>query len=207
MKIDYWINNFKSFNSKQQLKIAEVIKNELETDELFKDENEYDVSKSEQIRSFFRTLLETTIKKEDVEKNKDILKRFEKLSLNYRIDALYKIIEIIESSYKKQEQEMGANICQKEGHIFSDWEYHSYTTHGLVMYPDHQVGEGLIEHTFWRRVCNRCGYKEEELFEPEEARVKREEKEKQERAKYEEQKKNARIKELKKELKVLESNK
>ena len=41
MKIDYWINNFKSFNSKQQLKIAEVIKNELETDELFNETLEF----------------------------------------------------------------------------------------------------------------------------------------------------------------------
>ena len=173
MKVDYWVNNFNSFKPEQQLKIAEAIKDELKFDELIKDEDEYDISKSEQVRSFFEGLAETANKKEDLKKLKDILERFGNLSLKYRIEALYKIAEIIDYSNKKQEQEIGADICQKEGHAFSEWKSHSYTTYGPVMYPDHQVGEGLTKHTFYRRVCTRCGYKEEELFLPDELKNKK----------------------------------
>ncbi len=126
MKLDYWTNYFRGFNPKEQLQVAEVIKNELQANERNKDDDDYDVSKSEQVRKYFETLLETASKKEDIEKRKDLLKKYDELSLKYRLKVLDETIETIEYIFKKQELEKGAAICQKEGHIFETGK----NTHG-----------------------------------------------------------------------------
>ncbi len=72
---------------------------------------------------------------------------------------------------------------------------------------DHQLIEGVtLHHSEWRRECPRCSCIEKSRFEPEEARIKRIEREKIESAQRAEQAKKERIKELRKELRKLERN-
>ena len=84
-------------------------------------------------------------------------------------------------------------MCEKEGHIFSEWKKVTWSTEEPVWDAGIR-GYVKVEHENWKRTCSRCGFVETVKEEPAELVVARKEKNKKRR-----------IKQLKAELRRLEN--
>ncbi len=193
MKIKQWIYNFNSLDPNQQLEIAKALVEELKDNERYLDaEDEYNNEMSQAVRLFFNRMVKNANTKQELKDLQTTLSCFQSLSPERQSKVIESIVSSIQHYYGIQEHEQRERICQSEGHVMGEWEYHSWTTYEDTVI-DHQQVHGLeCHHEEWTRTCKRCGFKEKSKIEPEEERTKREEIEKQ-----------ARIKKLEKELRVL----
>ena len=194
--IKAWLHDYENLSFEQRAEVAKAIVKDLENSQYYFMQNDDDMTK---VMAFFKRLLASSNQKNILNEYKSLLKRFEGLSQINKEKALGEIINIIKSAISEQEQEDKENVCRLHGHSFSEWKYNSWTETGIETDPrflqEHPTGRYEIERHDWSRTCLRCGYIEEAIYEPEEVKTKRLQREKEER-----------IKELKKELKRLEDN-
>ena len=108
---------------------------------------------------------------------------FSTLSEKRRLKVIKELIEYLEDENKNQIQENKELECKNNGHIFSNWSYHEWTTYGEA-WIDHQlIPDFPLNHSEWRRHCTRCGFYEEATSEPKDVREERLQKEKEEEIK------------------------
>jgi hypothetical protein len=195
MKLNQWIHNFNSLDAKNQLLVAKAIMDGLKNNEIVSSQDEYDKSISEVARLFFEKIVKVGSVKEDLANVKKTFAQFHTLSADRKAEIIKRLVSIIEGCVEDQDHEEKLKICEKEGHIMGEWDLFTWTSHEDVVI-DRQLVKGYECHNReWTRKCKRCGYEEKQSYEPEEAREKRLEEERQEK-----------INSLEKELKRLKGN-
>jgi hypothetical protein len=177
MKVDRWILNFKSLTVENQLKVIKAINEEFGS-YTFDIEN-----KTFNIIDFFEIFVNGLDDLEKLKELKDILKRFERLPDERKVKVIEGFAKSIIRHEQLEEQYQKEETCKREGHLFTEWNYHEWTTYEDTWY-DHQLIENFpIHHQEWTRKCTRCGCCEKETGEPVEVREKRIKKEKEEKIK------------------------
>lgn len=187
LKKDKWINNFKDLDPKDQLVVADAIKEELSFNEKVLDDDEYDKVQSENIAEFFN-LIKSNIKNTSTLNNfKKLIKKYDGLSLDNKRKVMDEFLLILTKYSKIQEQEDKEKICLNEGHTFKNWKKITYTTKE-VFWDAGPRGFIDVEHNVWKRTCSRCGLVETVDNEPQELIDERIEKNRKARIKRLEQK-------------------
>lgn len=203
-KLNELKNYYNSLNFEQQGEVAKIIAESSKDRQYHFMEKEEDMAK---VNNFFERIIKSVKQKQVIEGKPSIIKRFKELSQVNKEKALSSIIEIIESAIKDQEKENNEKICRQEGHIFNKWEKIEYEMPVYIgSEKDYHYDRNGYKKSYtkdiyetqnvikWRRYCQRCGYIEKSLEEPDELIEERLEIERQEK-----------IKKLKKELKELTS--
>ena len=197
MKTKQWIYNFKTLDSNQQLEVSKAIVDELKENERYSFAvDNYDDEMSQEVRLFFNKMIKVANTKQELKKLQKVLSSFQSLNRERQSNVIESLVSLLNSYYEDQVHEEKEKICQSEGHVMGEWEYDSWTSYEDTVI-DHQFVHGFeCYHEEWMRTCSRCGYKEITEIEPEEVRIKREEKERQDK-----------IKKLEKELEKLKGSK
>ncbi len=193
LNVNKWIYNFNSLGPEDQLKVADAIIEELRDNESTFDTSEYDREKSKLVRNAFETFISIPAQNEELKSNIELFKRFDSLSVDNKNKVINEIFKIIKKYLEIQEQENKKMMCEKEGHIFSEWKKVTWSTEEPVWDAGIR-GYVKVEHENWKRTCSRCGFVETVKEEPAELVVARKEKNKKRR-----------IKQLKAELRRLEN--
>ncbi len=193
VNVNRWIYNFNSLVPENQLKVADAIIGELRDNETTFDTSEYDREKSKLVRDAFETFISIDAQNEELKSNIELFKGFDSLSDDNKNKAINEIFKIIKKYLEIQEQENKKMMCEKEGHIFSEWKKVTWSTEEPVWDAGIR-GYVKVEHENWKRTCSRCGFVETVKEEPAELVEARKEKNKKRR-----------IKQLKAELRRLEN--
>lgn len=193
LNVNKWIYNFNSLGPEDQLKVADAIIEELRDNETTFDTSEYNREKSKLVRDAFETFISIDAQNEELKSNIELFKGFDSLSDDNKNKAINEIFKIIKKYLEIQEQENKKMMCEKEGHIFSEWKKVTWSTEEPV-WDAGLRGYVKVEHENWKRTCSRCGFVETVKEEPAELVVARKEKNKKRR-----------IKQLKAELRRLEN--
>ncbi len=187
-----WAKDYANLSEGYQLEIAEQIIEELQFNERISTST-YDGEKSASVRATFeqlRAYLEEEVEGLDVE---ELFERISSLSDANRQGLADAIQTLLEEYFSKQEQQDKEAVCEAEGHDFTPWNYHEWTSYERTIIDHQWVDNYPIPHKEWTRKCNRCGCAEKVDREPEDAREARLKKEK-----------SAEIKALRKRLRELE---
>ena len=188
-----WADKFVSFSEAYQLEIAETIIDELAFNERIS-VGPYDNEKSANIRRTFerlKTYLEHEVEATEVE---ELFAQIDSLSDENKDRLSTAILALLVEYFDLQSQQDKEAVCTRDGHDFSEWQYHEWTSYERVCI-DHQIVDNYpIEHEEWTRKCQRCGFVQKVTTEPEEVREARLKSEKA-----------AEIKALRKRLKELQS--
>ena len=175
VNVNRWIYNFNSLGPENQLKVADAIIGELRDNETTFDTSEYDCEKSKLVRNAFETFISIAAQNEELKSNIELFKEFDSLSEDNKNKAINEIFKIIKKYLEIQEQENKKMMCQKEGHIFSEWKKATWFTEEPV-WDAGLRGYVKVEHENWRRTCSRCGFVETVKEEPTELIAARKEK-------------------------------
>ncbi len=138
-----------------------------------------------EIEKFFKELND---EEKENKQLKGLLPNFNKLSKKNKLKVIKSLLSELDYYTSIQKQEDKEAICEREGHVYGEWEYRTWTTEELV-WDNGPMGYIPVEHEEWYRNCSRCGYHEHTDNKPEEIRA---------------EEKKQRILELKKEIAKLE---
>ena len=180
--ISTWLHNYQNLSFEQQYEVAKAIVVRLSNYQHQFTQKDDDMTK---VMDFFKRIINSMEQKQTLSKKGLLLKKFEELSPAYKDKALKSIIEIIESAIREQEQENKEETCEREGHLFGEWEQreyqksnrsnperHSYYDHNGYLRTYITCENEDYTVTEWARTCKRCGYTERTSAEPEEHRAK-----------------------------------
>lgn len=192
MKLERWLEGLETLSPTNQLKVAKAIREELNFNRRDLD-NQKDQELSKLLEEFFSTFEKMLEEDNEFSEYKNIPERITNLSKN----SQYKLFKVIFCELKICEkddvQAKKEQICKENGHKYTEWKRHTWTTRtpvwdaGLVGYMD-------VEHSCWSRKCKRCGFYDKSGIEPDEEYEERKRKEKEEEIKRLEK----RLEELKK---------
>ena len=113
---------------------------------------------------------------------KDLLIRFKKLPYERKIKVIESFAKSISRHEQLEVQAQKENTCEREGHLFEEWNKRTWTTQE-VYWDAGPRGYIEVEHHEWNRRCARCGYYETVNNEPAELYEERIRKEKEEKIK------------------------
>jgi len=192
LDVKKYVEKYEYLTPDNQLKVAKAIITELNDNEEFLDDNEYDKKKSSIVRKGINSIINNINKKEELKELSKTFKNFNRLSEKNKEKAILEIAKVIDEYNNIQIQENKEATCARNGHIFSNWKKKTYTTSEMV-WDAGQTGSVSVKHDVWERTCNRCECTQTVKKEPQEVKEARQ-------AKAKERK----IKRLRKELNELE---
>ena len=176
MKAKKWTDNFNSLEIDQQIKVAKAIAEELQFKGVNEDENPND-ELTKEVSAFFNSLLKHYNTKQDLNEFKKTLNTFQKLSPERQDMVVKELTNSLQKYNREQKKEQQKLLCKEYGHHFGKWEYETWTTYSNGEIDHQKVYNMPSLHERWYRVCSKCGYVESLGHEPDELRIKREEKE------------------------------
>ena len=142
-----FVTAFKSLDQNDQLLLADAIVEELHKCDTLIEQDGFNRDLCGMVMPELEKFISITRDKLELEKTKNLLERFDKLSKEYQEKVMEKFLtssvkDEMEISFEvyliQQEYAYGRSICEKEGHIPSEW----IETPGEM---------------FWRKKCTRCG--------------------------------------------------
>ena len=155
--IQKFIEIFKTLDPKDKLEIANAIVEELHLSDSFIREDGYDRDLSGMVMPILEDYISKETNKDKLETTKKLVDRFNKLPSNHQSNVIESLEENFESAITREEQFYGYQICQKEGHIFTNWEeketkWKEFDEAGWCEYYE--------KYQYLKRKCTRCGKEE-----------------------------------------------
>ena len=126
--------------------------------------------------------IKTPKKKKETEKDFELLKRYNSLSLDSRRKVLISLKDWMDTFIETQENKEKQEHCKNEGHVYDEWQYKLYTKN-VPVYDAGVQGYIDVECSEWYRICQRCGNIEKSEYEPKAVKEARKKKKKQEEIK------------------------
>ncbi len=182
LDVKKYVENYEYLTPDNQIKVASAITRELEDNESFLEDDEYDKKKSTIIRKGISVLINNIKKKEELKGLEKTFKNFNRLSESNKEKAISEIAGILDKYNEIQRQENKIATCKREGHIFSNWKKCTHTTSEMV-WDAGPRGYIDVKKTEWNRTCNRCGCIQTTKVEPQEVKEARQEKAKERKMK------------------------
>ena len=184
MNVSKWIYNFRDLDHNNQLKVAEGIIQELEDNENFLDEEDgYNNERSILVRKTFEKMIAYETNEQNLRQLNQQIQAFENFSSANKRAFIDEVLRLIGKYSDIQDQEEKEAICDIEGHVFSKWNHHAWTTHEQVIIDHQYIDNYPVSHELWSRTCRRCGYQEKTEQEPSVLVSSRKRREKQEKIK------------------------
>lgn len=177
-KLENLKNRIMDLDPNEQLIIVELLIEELGLNNETFSEEEYNLKKSNQLRSNLEILVQNI--KDEIQKEKlmSFISKISELDKWNQQILVKKLIELIIKLQEEQKQHLLINECAKNGHIFSEWKKLEWITQEYVG----DLGSMQlidVKNIAYERVCERCKYVEKSLEEPQEVREKRLEEDRQ----------------------------
>lgn len=177
-KLENLKNRIIDLDPNDQLIIVELLIEELGLNNETFSEEEYNLKKSNQLRTILELLVQNI--KDEIQKENliSLISKISELDKCNQQILVKRLIELIIKLLEEQKQHSLRNECAKNGHIFSEWKKLEWITEEYV---GDLGSKELIEvkNIAYERVCERCKCVEKSLEEPQEVREKRLEEERQ----------------------------
>ena len=166
-----WVDRFVDLDPEDQFDIAKLIVEELGlNEEVYLEDVEcdclddwpkgYDVEESKKMRETFAKFADAAQNKAELLNLRRAIEGYDTLSEKRKSIVHNKMLDAINNELLEQQYDDRKKICNKEGHLFTEWKHNTWTTSedGWI---DHQLVPNMEHyHENWTRECARCGYTE-----------------------------------------------